>query len=89
MEGLFVLGIVATPFLFAGWLVNRIFEHRLRVKQIEAAGWQQRALPSAIFDPGPERGAETDRRLAALEAIVCDLDYDLAKKVREAATRAA
>lgn len=89
MEGLFVLGIVATPFLFAGWLINRIFEHRLRVKQIEAAGWHPRALPSACDGGGHQASADTERRLANLEAIVCDVDYDLAKRVREDGTRAA
>lgn len=94
MEGLFVLGIVATPFLFAAWLVNRILEHRLRVRQIEAAGWQARALPAGAAAELPlEQRADIERRLANLEAIACDVDRDferdLAQKVREDGTRAA
>lgn len=88
MGGLFVLGIVATPFLFAGWLVNRIFEHRVRVQQIQAGAAQlQPGTPAMAALPA---SADVERRLANLEAIVCDLDFDLAQRVREAArTRAA
>jgi hypothetical protein len=74
--GLFVLGIVATPFLFAGWVVNRVFEHRTRIKQLEANRYvMPPALPPA-YDP------QVEQRLANLEAVICDLDYDLAQRVR-------
>lgn len=79
MEGLFVLAIVATPFVFAGWLIHRIFEHRLRVKQLEGGVSPLRALPPAIAH---EVDPEIERRVAALEAIVCDLDFDLANRLR-------
>jgi hypothetical protein len=84
MAGPFILGIVATPFLFAAWLVNRIFEHRVRVQQIRQLHASPRTMPAL------PASAEVERRLANLEAIVCDLDFDLAQRVREAArTRAA
>jgi hypothetical protein len=84
MIGIFVLGIVATPFVFAGWLVNRIFEHRARIKHLEAARYVTPALPpAAAADP------HIEQRLANLEAIVCDVDYDLARRVRGLDGRAA
>ena len=74
MIGLYVLAIVATPFVFAAWLINRIFEHRARMRQLEAARYvQPAALPA---DP------QVEARLANLEAIVCDVDYDLAQRMR-------
>ena len=74
MIGLYVLAIVATPFLFAAWLVNRIFEHRARMKQLEAA----RYIPPPALPADPQ----VEQRLANLEAIICDVDYDLAQRVR-------
>jgi len=79
----FVVLIVATPFVFTGWLINRIFEHRLQVKQLEAGSPAQAAL-------GPAQSDETSRRLANLEAVISSLDYDLAERLRsQDATKAA
>lgn len=74
LAGAFVLGIVATPFVFAAWLVHRIFEHRLRMKQVALAQRMPMALPP---------GSDVERRLANLEAVICDLDFDLAQRLRE------
>ncbi|MBK6918426.1 MAG: hypothetical protein IPH07_13600 [Deltaproteobacteria bacterium] len=86
MVGPFVLGIIATPFIFAGWVINRVLEHRMRVHQL------QRGLPPASR---PQLAAvagtaavppELERRIANLEAVICDLDFDLARRVRETST---
>jgi hypothetical protein len=69
-----VVCIVATPFVFVGWLIHRIFEHRAKVALALAP--PRMALPSA---PSPD----VERRLASLEAIVASLDFDLAAKLRE------
>lgn len=70
----FVLCIVATPFVFVGWLIHRIFEHRTKLALALAP--QRMALPSP---PSPD----VERRLANLESIIASLDFDLAAKVRE------
>jgi len=67
-----VLCIVATPFVFAGWLIHRILEHRSRMQALAA-----RPMPAL---PLPH---DAERRLANLEAIVASLDFDLAAKLRE------
>ncbi len=72
----FVLCIVATPFLFVGWLIHRIFEHRANMARSLAAP-QFAALPSPT-------SPDVERRLANLEAIVASLDFDLAERVRAA-----
>lgn len=66
--------IVATPFVFAGWLIHRIFEHRARMG----------ALASAPMMPALPLPDDAERRLANLEAIVAGLDFELAAKLREA-----
>jgi len=71
----FVLCIVATPFVFVGWLIHRIFEHRTKLALALAS--PRLALPSPT-------SPDVDRRLANLEAIVASLDFDLATKLREA-----
>jgi hypothetical protein len=69
----FVVLIVAIPFVFAGWLLHRILDHRIQVKRIQAGAQPPPALP-----PAPP---EVERRLANLEAIVSSLDYDFAARI--------
>lgn len=71
----FVLCIVATPFVFVGWLIHRIFEHRANMARA-LADPRMRALPSAATP-------DVERRLANLEAIVASLDFDLVERIRE------
>lgn len=66
--------IVAIPFLFVGWVINRIFEHRARMQGLAAP----RPMP-ALPLPG-----DVERRLANLEAIVASLDFDFVEKLRDA-----
>jgi hypothetical protein len=79
MVGIFVVAIVATPFVFAGWLIHRILTHRAQMRQ-EALPPAPRALP-----PDPE----LEQRVRNLEAIVTSLDYDLAARLRASDPRAA
>jgi len=73
-----VLCIVATPFVFTAWVVQRVLDHRAQIAALRHAP-QQQALPAyTIASP------EVEQRLANLEAIVASLDFDLAVKVREA-----
>ena len=77
----FVVLIVAIPFVFAAWLTHRILEHRVAVKRITAAAATAKALPP---------GVDVAQRLENLEAIVASLDYDLAERLRTSdGTRAA
>ena len=71
----FVVLIVAIPFVFAGWLIHRILEHRVAVKRLTVGASTARALPPS---------EEVEQRLANLEAIVASLDYDMAEKLRRA-----
>ena len=65
--------IVAIPFLFVGWVVNRVLEHRARMQGIAAP----RPIP-ALPMPTPN---DVERRLANLEAIVASLDFDFVEKL--------
>lgn len=67
--------IVAIPFVFVGWVINRIFEHRARMQGALSAPRPMPALP--LSD-------DTERRLANLEAIVASLDFEFVEKLREA-----
>jgi hypothetical protein len=71
----FVLLIVATPFVFVGWLIHRIFEHRTKMA-LALSPPPRMSLPSPM-------SPDVEHRLAALESIVSSLDYDLAAKLRE------
>jgi hypothetical protein len=77
-----VLCIVATPFVFTAWLVQRVLDHRAQIAALRNPA-PQPALP-AYTTASPE----VEQRLANLEAIVASLDFDLAVKVREAARAA-
>lgn len=70
-----VLCIVAVPFVFTGWLINKVFEHRAQMAALRQPPAQP-ALPAAS-------SPEVEQRLANLEAIVSSLDFDLALKLRE------
>jgi hypothetical protein len=76
LVGLFVLILVATPFVFAAWLVSRVFDHRLKIAQIRSQ--TRLALPAAQVP------TEVESRLRNLEDIVCGLDFDLQDRLREA-----
>ncbi|HET6583328.1 MAG TPA: hypothetical protein VFG69_07770 [Nannocystaceae bacterium] len=69
-----VVCIVATPFVFVGWLINRIFEHRARMQALAVP----RPMPAL---PLPH---DVEQRLANLEAIVASVDFDLAERLRDA-----
>ncbi len=73
-----VLCIVATPFVFTAWLIQRVLDHRARM-----AGLASPPLRMAL--PTPSTSPEVEQRLANLEAIVASVDFDLAVKIREAA----
>ena len=70
----FVLLIVATPFVFVGWLIHRIFEHRTKLAMALAS--PRMALPSPA-------SSDVERRLANLESIITSLDFDVASRIRE------
>lgn len=72
MVGFFVVCIVATPFAFAGWLVNRILQHKLQVAEIQATA-RRPALPP---------NEDVERRLRNLEAIVTSSEYDFQERLR-------
>jgi hypothetical protein len=78
-----VLCIVATPFVFTAWLVQRVLDHRAQIAALRAAP-QTPALP-AYASASPD----VEQRLANLEAIVASLDFDLAAKIRETGRSAA
>lgn len=84
MVGPFVLAIIATPFVFAAWVIHRALEHRMRVHQLQR-GQLPAARPQLAVAP-PAASPELERRVANLEAVICDLDFDLARRVRETAT---
>lgn len=73
--GLFVITLVATPLVFAGWLVQRVFAHRLKLLEMQAQA--RRALPPAQVP------SEIEARIRNLEDIVCSLDFDLQTKLRQ------
>lgn len=67
--------VVAIPFIFAGWVVHRVLEHRARMNQLRALPQQQQhALPEA------ERAA-LEHRIANLEAIVCSEDFAFSREL--------
>lgn len=70
-----VVCIVATPFVFTAWLIQRVLDHRTQM-----AALRQPAPRPAL--PAPS-SPEVEQRLANLEAIVSSLDFDLAVKMRE------
>jgi hypothetical protein len=80
MSGVFVVMIVATPFVFAGWLIDRILRHRATMRQL-AARQHYAALPAA--------SPEMEQRLQNLEAIVTSSDYELLQRIRSGDHRAA
>lgn len=72
MIGFFVVCIVATPFAFAGWLINRILQHRLHVAEVQATAHR----PALAASP------DVEQRLRNLEAIVTSADYDFQQRLR-------
>jgi hypothetical protein len=77
MEGFFVLAIVATPFVFTGWLINRIFVHRAHMGEIELTRrYAALPAPSAV-------SPDVEQRLRNLEAIVTSSDYELEQRLRD------
>ncbi len=63
--------IVATPFAFAAWVVDRVLRHRVEVKAVQAGARPMPALPAS---------PEVEQRLANLEAIICSTDYEVAAR---------
>lgn len=80
MPGVFIVMIVATPFVFAGWLIDRVLRHRATMRELQTAR-RFAALPPA--------SPEVEQRLQNLEAIVTSADYELAQKIGTRDPRAA
>lgn len=70
--------VVATPFIFAGWVVHRALEHRARMRQLMAPVQPQ---PMAAL-PAADRAA-LEQRIANLEAIVCSDEFAFQRSMRE------
>lgn len=73
-----VLCIVAVPFVFTAWLVQRVLDHRAQIAAL------RNPTPLPALPAYTMASPEVEQRLANLEAIVASLDFDLAVKVREA-----
>ncbi len=71
----FVLLVVAIPFLFAGWVVHRVLEHRAQMRQLRP----QAAVPAL---PQADRAA-LEQRIANLEAIVCSEEFGFQRELTE------
>ena len=75
-----VVLIVATPFTFAGWLIDRVLKHRAAMRQLQVQR-QYMALPAA--------SPQVEQRLRNLEAIVTSAEYDFAARMNSRDSRAA
>lgn len=71
-----ILAIVATPFLFTAWLINRILEHRKSMRGLTATVGELRALTAARD--------ELEARVQTLEEIVTSQEFELDRRLRQA-----
>ncbi len=69
--------VVATPFVFAAWVIHRVLLHRMEVQRLEAGNVPRPMLPPASIPP------DVEQRLANLEAIACSEDRDFERRLRE------
>ena len=70
--------VVAIPFIFTGWVIHRVLEHRAQMRQLQALP----RPPSPLALPEAER-AVLEQRLANLEAIVCSEEFGFQRELAD------